>query len=168
MGLFKQKLSVYGNRVPPRSLKVVRLWIFPALQFHTSLLIARDTCNPHVLGTLWALSSLAGHGHEASKVTGECYITKWRVHTGRQLCLLLLKPQAPKTSGTIPALFYKTILIWQCHLQFVFSDINGEQVKMQDMVESSSGNTETLGCKCMTPSTDYHFAPGSILRMTHK
>lgn len=52
-GLFKQKLSVYGNRVPPRSLKVVGLWIFPALQFHTSLLIARDTCNPHALGTLF-------------------------------------------------------------------------------------------------------------------
>lgn len=52
-GLFKQKLSVCGNWAPPHSLKVVPLWIFPALQFDTSLLIARDTCNPHALGTLF-------------------------------------------------------------------------------------------------------------------
>lgn len=32
---------------------VVPLRIFPALQFYTSLLIARDTCNPHALGTLF-------------------------------------------------------------------------------------------------------------------
>lgn len=32
--------------------RVVPLWIFPALQIYTSLLIARDTCNPHTLGTL--------------------------------------------------------------------------------------------------------------------
>lgn len=118
--------------------------------------------------SLWSLSSLAGRGHETSKVTGECYITKWGVHTGQELCLLLLlKPQAPKSSGTIPALLYKTIWIWQHRFYLVFNDMSRELAKIQDRVEPSSGNTETLGCKCIIPSTDYHFVPGSTLRPTH-
>lgn len=35
---------------------VVPLWIFPALQFYTSLLMARDTCNQHTPGTQFVVS----------------------------------------------------------------------------------------------------------------
>lgn len=101
---------------------------------------------------LCALSSLAGLGHEASKFTIDSYITKWRVHTGKQLRLLPLKPQAPKTSGAIPALLYKTIPIWQRRLRFVFTDVSGELVKMQDTVESDPGNRQTFGCKRIIPT----------------
>lgn len=101
---------------------------------------------------LWALSNLAGLGHEASKFRIDSYITKWRVHTGKQLCLLLLKPQAPKPSPAIPALLYKTILLWQRHLRFVSTDLCRELVKTQDTVEAGPGNRETFGCKCIIPT----------------
>ena len=132
------------------------------LYLYASFLCCIFTCHyskPETTATLTllahrlcALSSLAGLGHEASKFTIDGYITKWRAHTGKQLCLLPLKPQAPKTSGAIPALLYKTFLIWQRRLRFVFTDVSGELVKMQDTVESDPGNRETFGCKRIIPT----------------
>lgn len=81
----------------------------------TLTLLARHLC---------ALSSSAGLGLEASKFTVDSYTPKWRVRTGKQLCLLPLKPQAPKASGAIPALLHKPILIWQRRLRVVFPDVS--------------------------------------------
>lgn len=146
--------TVYGNTVPPSSLKAVPSCIFPVLQsLHVTTQSQRRLATLTLLAhRLRALSSVAGPGREASKLTIDSYITKWRVHTGKQLCLLPLKPQAPKTSGAIPALLYKTILIWQHRLRFVFTDVSGELVKTQDTVESDPGNRETCGRKRIIPA----------------
>lgn len=148
---------------------VVPLWIFPALQFYTSLLMARDTCNQHTPGTQFVVSQQFS------------WTWSWNKQSYRRV--LHNKVRSSHRPGALPAAAAQTTgtkIKWHnsctslqnyldltASLLLVFNDMSRELAKIQDRAEPSSGNTETLGCKCIIPSTDYHFVPGSTLRPTH-
>lgn len=117
---------------------------------------------------LWALSSLAGLGHEANKFTIDSYITKWWVRTGKELWLLPLKSQAPKTK------WYNSCTSVQNDYHLAASPSPCvywcEQIGAKNARHGwiRTRKQRNFWMQVYNPRTDYHFAPVSIFRTAHK
>lgn len=144
---------------------VVPLWIFPALQFYTSPLIGRDTCSPHALGTQFVGSQQFRWTWPGSKQSYRRVLHN-EVMSSHRPAVLLAAAQSTGTKNK----WHNSCTSLQNDSDLAASPLLCVQQHSRELVkmlESSSENTETLGCKYLTRSPD-HFAPGSILRTTHK
>lgn len=149
---------------------VVPLWIFPVLQFNTAPLIARDTCNPHIPGTLFVGSQQFSWTWSWSKQSYRRVLHNEVTSSHRPAAL----PAAAQTTGT-KTKWHKSCTSLQNNSDVEVSLLVCVQwhrqragKKFKTGMNQAQKTWKLLGCKSIIPSTHYHFVPGSVFRTTHK